>query len=329
MIRTPIFWQKKGIISLLLLPVSWLYYLGTRLHQARAKPIIAAIPVIAIGNIVAGGAGKTPTTALVANLLQATGLTPHILSRGYGAIIHSVTQVDIAKHQARDVGDEPLLLARTAPCWVHPIRAESVQAAAEHGANIAIMDDGLQHYSLAPTIRLMVVDGAYGFGNGRLLPAGPLRTPLSKAFRDIDAVILIGHDHARIRTQVPGHIPIFSANIEAHIPANLQAGAPVVAFSGIAHPQKFFNTLAQAGGNIVARHSFADHHFFTEKELQKLLRDAQTRHAQLITTEKDWVRLPKPMQQHCLNLPINLSLADETGFQQWLSNKIAPHTTST
>jgi tetraacyldisaccharide 4'-kinase len=322
MAKTPLFWQHKTGISLLLLPLSWLYTLLATLHRKLTRPSKMPVPVIAIGNIVAGGAGKTPVTIALIKLLIQAALHPHILSRGYGAKMQDVMRVDLQHHRANQVGDEPLLLARYAPTWVYPNRAKSAKAAISAGAKLLMMDDGLQHHRLHKDIQIMVVNAAYGFGNQRHIPAGPMRESLQHAMQHVNAVVLIGDDTQNIRAQIPDHIPVFSAHITPDaLPPALQQ-KPVIAFAGIAHPDRFFDTLRSLNMQLVATHAFTDHHPFTPREMEALKAEAKAKNAVLITTEKDFVRLPQSMHEHCYALPITLDFVKPDAVLSWLTNML-------
>ncbi|MBN8544200.1 MAG: tetraacyldisaccharide 4'-kinase [Alphaproteobacteria bacterium] len=312
----PNFWTAKSAISTLLLPLAWLYGLGSMLHRKFTKPETLHAPVISIGNITAGGAGKTPTTIMLAHLLQEMGKTPHILSRGYGATIATPIRVATQHHHTRQVGDEALLLAKHAPTWVFPSRFQSGIAAIAAGADILLCDDGLQHYALSKDVNLLVIDGAYGVGNGRYLPAGPLRESLAHALTRCDAVILIGQDKHHLRDKIT--LPIFNASIRATGDTNWLKGTHVIAFAGIARPQKFYDTLLELGAVLSGTFSFADHHHFSEKELALLNQSG----AMLVTTEKDWVRLPAQWQTRIRYVPVALHLEEPAALRQWLEQKL-------
>lgn len=296
--REPRFWQhpRAGGVSVLpslLAPAAYLWGAAGRMRRRYAKPERAAVPVICIGNLSAGGTGKTPLALTLAERFIKSGEVVHFLTRGYGGREHGPLRVDPLRDTATDVGDEPLLLAAVAPTWVSVDRAEGAAAAARAGAALIIMDDGFQNPSLDKSISLLVVDAHAGLGNGRLIPAGPLREREADALARTGAVVIIGHGHAadglaaRARNRA---LPVFRAILRAR-PAPGLDGLTVLAFAGIGRPEKFYATLRELHANIVATEDFPDHHMFSEADAQRLLVRARDLNATLVTTEKDRVRL--------------------------------------
>ena len=303
-------------------PLAALYRLGGALHRRLSTPKKVRVPVISVGNVVAGGAGKTPSAMLIANTLLKAGMHPHFLSRGYGANVATPTRVSADKHTARDVGDEPLLLSLTAPCWVYARRSESAVLAVNDGADCLVCDDAHQHHALHKDVRLLVIDGEGGFGNAHVHPAGPLREPLESALARADAVLFIGEDVHSILLQIPLSMPVFHGDIVARNPEIIQGMGPLVAFAGIARPAKFFKSLRDIGADVIAEHSFNDHHHFSDTELHRLRDEAESKHAILMTTEKDWVRLPPDMREICNTLPIELVLNQPDNFYDFLMRHV-------
>ena len=296
--REPRFWYpaKRGTVPLaarLLSPLGGFYGLAGRLRQAKAKPERAAVPVICIGTVTVGGAGKTPLALTIAERLLARGEKVHFLTRGYGGRETGPIRVDPAHHGAEDVGDEPLLLAAAAPVWVAANRPEGAAAAVRGGAGLIVMDDGLQNPSLAKDFSILVVDAASGLGNGRLMPAGPLRESVDSALSRTNALILTGRGHAgdgiAARARARG-IPVFNSIVRPASPPEFTDG-PHIAFAGIGRPEKFFRTLRELGVELAETVSFPDHHVFRESDALGLLVKARELGAQLITTEKDAARL--------------------------------------
>ena len=290
--RTPAFWQRDGarLPALLLAPFGWIYGWLT-LRRLRKPGWRAPVPVISIGNFTAGGAGKTPTAIAVAEALKARGESPFFLTRGYGGRITGPVRVDTAVHDAADIGDEPLLLARHAPVIVARDRAAGARLAISEGATCLVLDDALQNPALAKDFSLAVIDGGFGFGNGNCVPAGPLRAPVHAMQPHIDAVLIIGKDEMDCGQACRSlSWPFFSAMMQpdAASVATL-AGRDVVAFCGIGRPEKFRETLEVLGAKIRAFHAFADHHPYSEAEA-RMLGEADDA-ALLVTTEKDHVRL--------------------------------------
>ena len=319
--KTPIFWQHKGLIATILLPLSWLYY---AIHKARTTKISRTKlnkPVICVGNITAGGAGKTPTVIALAQLIQRElHITPHVLSRGFGGNNIHVTRVDTTKHSAAEVGDEPLLIARHVPCWVARKRLEAAHAALDAGAQLLLMDDGLQNPTITKTRSLLVIDGGFGIGNGYLLPAGALRERWTETLEKTHAIVLIGHDTHHVKTLIPKHLPIFCAHITPDTnSAHTWQDQRLIAFAGIARPQKFYDTLRQIGASLYETHDFSDHHAYSQEEIITLINRAHASGAQLITTEKDHVRIPAAFADQIKTLPVHLTWEDEPALIAWLT----------
>jgi tetraacyldisaccharide 4'-kinase len=261
-----------------------------RLRRALAQPYRAPVPVICVGNLVVGGAGKTPVVLSLIGVLRGMGIAAHVVMRGYGGRLVGPVQVDPSTHDSDAVGDEALFTAGRAPCWVARDRAAGVRAAANAGAGAVLLDDGFQNPSVGKDLSLVVVDGDYGFGNGRLLPAGPLRESVAQGLARADAVIRLGKD-SRVSLAACDR-PILHAEL-APLDAGCFAGARVAAFAGIGRPEKFFATLRQVGASVVMERRFPDHHRFAAGELSGLRRAAKREDAVLVTTEKDYMRLPE------------------------------------
>jgi tetraacyldisaccharide 4'-kinase len=294
--RTPAFWydtstQASRVKAIALSSFSAFYALGHIIHQHSKKPQSVGIPVICIGNFVAGGSGKTPTALAVMDLVRNKGLAknPCFLSRGYGGSLSGPVAVDVQTHTSRMVGDEPLLLADAAPVIVSANRVAGAEFAKAQGRDMVIMDDGLQNPALKKDLSIVVIDGATGFGNGLLIPAGPLRTPLHTGFASADAVLLIGEDMTGALNKVPDGKPILRGTISALPP--LSAAPLYFGFCGIAHPEKFWDTLERAGIKLAGLSSFPDHHTYTPADIAELQRQAAELGARLITTTKDAARL--------------------------------------
>lgn len=299
--KTPRFWQKDSWMSNLLLPLSKIYAAATALRIKLHVPYKAKYPVICIGNLTAGGTGKTPVSLSVAEILQNMGKKPFFISRGYGGRIHNVI-VNKQVHTPKQVGDEPLLLAEQAPTVVNPDRAAAAQMAIAHGADCLVMDDGFQNPGLYKNISFLVFDGNYGIGNGRVIPAGPLREPLDKGLKRAQAAIILGEDKTNIASKI--NLPIFYGEITEQQPEN--TSRPVLAFAGIGHPEKFYNSLAKCGLNVVKTHNFPDHYFYTRAELNKLVEYAKKHDLDIYTTSKDFVKIPLSLQKEFKVLQIKV-----------------------
>jgi tetraacyldisaccharide 4'-kinase len=310
-VRAPGFWAigKPTALARFLQPLGALYGAATARRMAQAGEHAGA-PAICVGNFVAGGAGKTPAAIALAQMLIADRKRVAFLSRGYGGAKRvEPVEVDPNVHDAAAVGDEPLLLARVAPCWVGPDRVQSARSAVEAGAEALILDDGLQNPALAKDLAFAVIDGEAGFGNGLCVPAGPLRAPLAAQAPHVRALIVIGGDEATIAAiarSVPRK-PILRATLEPDaVAAAPLIGREVVAFAGIARPEKFYATLRRVGAQIVATRNFPDHHPFKPREIEALVAEAGERGALLVTTEKDRVRLPAKDARGVVTLPVTL-----------------------
>lgn len=290
---TPHFWQDGGIIAAVLQPFASLYQWGYRLRRQYTEPEKMPIPVLCIGNLVAGGAGKTPCAIAIGQWLQARRINACFLSKGYGGQIDAPTRVDTSRHTAAEVGDEPLLLAHTLPTIISKDRVAGARKAVEDGFSFIVMDDGFQNPTLHQDAAFIVIDRDYPFGNRRTFPAGPLREPVLEGLKRASAVILLhreGRD-AVSTPALPDGIPIVKAtrNTVYNTPI---AGKPVFAFTGIARPEQFFASLSQMGATVVDSAAFPDHHTFTEKELGWLERQAKATNTRLVTTAKDAARIP-------------------------------------
>lgn len=301
--KTPRFWQSHNFTSTALLPASLLYRIGAWADRSFTKPQRAPVPVISIGNATVGGAGKTPAAIALVPLLRDLGHTPHILTRGYkGAALdaHRVTETD----SWQQVGDEALLLARAAPTWVGRDRLASAHAAASAGATILLCDDALQHHALHKDLSLLVIDGAYGIGNGQLLPAGPLRESLTSAAARSDAVILLGADAHHLMPKI--RLPILHADVRFVGDATFLTKTKWLAFAGIGRPEKFFATLTELGAELTATRNFPDHYPYHAADIERLRSDAAALGASLITTSKDHVKLPPQYAAEIVQLPVEL-----------------------
>lgn len=308
-LKTPSFWYgQPSPIQALLTPLSFLYGAGQALHTAtRGESYLSSLPVICVGNIVAGGSGKTPAAIAVMELVREAGLAanPCFLSRGYGGRNGGPVAVDPHIHTFRDVGDEPLLLSRHAPVIVSADRAAGARLAEQLKYDLIVMDDGFQNRGLHKALSFLVIDGESGFGNGRLLPAGPLREPVTEALQRTDAVIFIGDDGKNLLRTVLKDKEILSASLD--VPEGwIRPASPCIAFCGIARPGKFRKTIESQGIELAGWHEFPDHHPYSENDLRALEQKARETGARLLTTEKDAVRLPPSFKSHVEILPVRL-----------------------
>jgi len=322
-VKAPRFWGKPRptLLARLLQPTGWAYGRATA-QRMRGPGERAGAPTICVGNFTVGGAGKTPTALALARMLIGDGRRVAFLSRGYGGVERAEPLlVDPESHIAKLVGDEPLLLARLAQCWVGTDRVQSARSAVEAGANALILDDGLQNPGLVKDLSFAVVDGESGFGNGLCVPAGPLRAPVSAQLPFVQALIVLGSDDAaasRIAALAPGK-PLIRASLEPDaLAAAPLIGREVVAFAGIARPEKFYATLRRVGAQIVATRDFADHHPYTQHEVEALIEESRGRGALLATTEKDLVRLSVRQARAIVALPVTLRFEEPASVRRIL-----------
>ena len=316
MMRAPGFWwrtpDRPGLVPRLLAPLGWLYAAGTarRLRQPGYTP---QVPVICVGNLTAGGAGKTPTVIALVERLTARGQKVHVVSRGYGGRLDGPLRVEEARHSAEEVGDEPLLLSAFAPVWVARDRAAGVRAAEAAGAGVVLMDDGFQNPAVTPALGLVVVDAARAFGNGRCIPAGPLREPVATGLSRADLVLTIGEDAAQAQfdaTWGPIAAPHLRGQLQPLQMGMDWKGERVLAFAGIADPSRFFATLRAEGAEVVRGEALADHETLSETLLKRLELEAAAAGAQLVTTEKDAARLAPHWRAKVLTLVVRLQVQE-------------------
>lgn len=310
MMKTPEFWSHRGPTAVALLPLTPLWWLAGTLRKRFATPYRAPVPVICVGNLTAGGVGKTPLVAWLFDRLTERGFQPAILSRGYGGSATNPLWVDPAEHDAGICGDEPLMLADGRDVMVARDRARGARMIADRGRHdVIIMDDGMQNPYLAHDLEIGVFDGSSGVGNGWLMPAGPLRVPLSSGLAQLDLAVINGADETGFSAQIPASVEQYSARLhpEKSVIEEL-AGTPLLAFAGIGRPKRFFASLEAAGGEIAKELSFADHHPYSQHDLMQILEDAQRYGAEMITTQKDWMRLPPDWRSRVAMLPVTLEI---------------------
>jgi tetraacyldisaccharide 4'-kinase len=329
--RAPAFWwrQQSSLVSVLLQAPAALYaaIAARRMRRPGAR---AGLPVVCVGNFTVGGSGKTPAALAVAALLASDGQRPFFLSRGYGGRLAGPVRVDPARHRASDVGDEPLLLARAFPVVVSRDRLAGAKLCAAQGASVVVMDDGLQNPSLVKDLAFAVVDGASGVGNGLCLPAGPLRAPLAAQWPHVHAVIVVGDG-------APGEAiageaqrrgtPVLRARLDPDPAGAAQLrGRRILAFAGIGRPEKFFATLEGCGAAMVRTRSFPDHHPFTAAEIRELMAAAAAEDLDIVTTEKDLVRIAgladlMAASERIEALPVRLAV-DESRLRELAASRL-------
>jgi tetraacyldisaccharide 4'-kinase len=326
----PKFWKKKSLLSFLLLPLSFVYFIAGSVRNIFFTESLFDIPIICVGNVTVGGAGKTPVVLAITHILKSYGKNVAIASRGYKGELSKPTLVDKTKHTVNSVGDEPLILTSIAPTYIATHRPLAIEMAINNGANVVIMDDGMQNRSVHKNVTLLVIDGKYGIGNGCIIPAGPLRETLDSGVAKADAVIFIGSDDTGVLKhwcfQEKSAPPLIRAKLESYgnIPDKTK---PYLAFAGIGNPDKFFATLAEDGFNVVAEMPFPDHYNYSDKDINKLISHAEKSGLELITTEKDAVRLPFFAQKKVKILQVRIVWENQEQIVNLLRNEkiIAPN----
>ncbi len=330
-LSTPRWWYERNgrhgrVARTLLKPVSWLWAAATARRIARATPVDVGLPVISIGNVTVGGSGKTPVAREVLRLLRQQGIGAHALSRGYGGRLTGPLRVDPAIHTARDVGDEPLMLSGGAPAWIAADRVAGARAAVVAGAQALVLDDAHQNPALKKTLSLIVVDGEtreaeWPFGDGSVFPSGPMREPLAAGLARADAVVvLLPADAPSADAELLamfGSLPTFIARLE---PAGPPPPGPQVGFAGIAKPWKVERALFAAGCDLADFVPFPDHAAYRPQDLAFLADRAAVFDAGLVTTEKDWGRLPPDWRTRIVSWPVAARFEDEAGFAALLAH---------
>lgn len=313
--REPAFWHRpRGLMSSLLAPVAAIYgaISGARMRRTGAS---AGIPVFCVGNYHVGGAGKTPTVLALADLLRSAGETPVVLSRGYGGQLPGPVEVDSARHTARDVGDEPLMIAAHVPVVIARDRIAGAQLAKTRGASVIVMDDGFQNPSLRKDTSIIVIDSERGLGNGCVFPAGPLRAPLDPQIERTDALIVVGDGSAAnnvaLRAQARGGLVLRARIVPDAASLAALRSRRVLAFAGIGDPERFFAMLRAKGVDVAATQAFPDHHPFTASDIARLASRANSQGLLLVTTEKDHARF-----RGMANLPLLATLGIGLEFER-------------
>ncbi|HEU4804386.1 MAG TPA: tetraacyldisaccharide 4'-kinase [Nitrobacter sp.] len=327
----PAFWRRpSSLLSRLLKPVGTLYGAITARRLMRTG-MRAGMPVICVGNYHVGGAGKTPTVIALAGILRSLGETPIVLSRGYGGRLRGPLRVDPHRHTAADVGDEPLMMARSIPVIVSRQRAAGIAPARALGASAILMDDGFQNPALAKDISLIVIDGDRGLGNGQIFPAGPLRAPLPPQLARTDALVIVGRgtaaDDVAASIKTRGGLVLRARLVPDGATVAALRGRRVYAFTGIGDPPRFFRSLRACGIDVAAERAFPDHHPFSQRDAADLQAVAERDGLTLVTTEKDLARLSnnenlKALAQAVVAFAVTLAFDDEAALRSFLIDRI-------
>ena len=325
--KAPGFWYAKppSVLGALLSPFGCLYGAATALRQRKGPAIDTGLPVICVGNLTAGGAGKTPVVIDILHRLAARGAHPQVISRGYGGAAPTTPhRVDPATDDAAAVGDEPLMIASSAPVWITADRPAAAEAARGTGADALVLDDGFQDPSLKKNLSLVVADGRHGFGNGFMIPAGPLRETVRAGLARADALVIMGDDAWGLADAVrrfgPPGLPVLTARVRPGPEVAEIAKDLCLAFAGIGHPDKFFQTLMDHGCRLAGHRAFPDHHPYSRADLDGLRRRAEALKARLVTTEKDVQRIPREAREGIEVLTITLEWDDEAALDRLLQS---------
>ena len=321
----PGFWQKKNnliekIIILLLLPFTFIYYLASKFDKKLTKKNKVGIPVISVGNINTGGSGKTPFVIYLVNLLKKEKINSHVVSRGYLGNLHGPVKVDLKKHSYKDVGDEALLLAKETTTWVSKNKFEGTLMATLNGADVVILDDGLQNYSIHQNLKIMIVDGRFGFGNQFLLPSGPLRETISFGIKKSDMLIIFNKDENDIEKKIKNKITIIHANSKIKNFSQLK-NKKIVGFSGIGRSEKFHSSLKDQKLNIINFFSYPDHYSYNKKEINNLINYAKKNNAVLVSTLKDKQRINIDQRKKISFLDLKIEVKEEKNLINFLKKR--------
>ncbi len=289
MLKAPKFWYQNyiSIPAILLLPVSFIWIIGTYLKKKFAKPIRSKIPVIAIGSAIIGGSGKTPSVIYVCEILEKNGYKPHIISRGYGGSANDVIKVSPEMNYSV-VGDEAIMMSKYYPTWVSKNKYKALYFAEKDGANILVLDDALQSYNIFKNLSIYVYDSIQSFGNKLIIPSGPLRESIDSVLNRSQIVFLINTDNCPVISKNQ-----FQQNINYKISIKPEIrDKRLMPFAGLGFNKKFFDQLYNEGLDITLTKEFPDHHQYSQDDMYTLLDEANKNDSYLITTEKDHLRIP-------------------------------------
>ena len=328
MLKAPKFWYQKkdSYLSRSLYPLSLLFRLGTKIRNFVSTSTKSSLPVICIGNIVVGGAGKTPVSLKIGKMLIKAGYKPHFISKGYAGIIKTSTLVE-SWHSPTSVGDESILLSKVAPTWIGNNRNKSGEYAKMQGSDCLIMDDGFQNPTIYKDFSIIVINASQEFGNKRVMPSGPLRESIKRGLTRTNLVIVIGDTTDDLKKVIPSHIPIMSAKFAINKENKIFKGQKITAFAGIAYPEKFFTSLKEQGSQIVKEVIYPDHHIYLENDLLNLAEIANKTQSILVSTQKDFVRIPKSYHSLVNTLEGEIVFDNEELLLEILSNVVENHLT--
>ena len=306
--------KKVFLPILILLSVLWrcVHFLKIKFGKYEKMPI----PVVCVGNVTLGGSGKTPTVLLILKLFSEIGIEAHVVSRGYKGKLNRTTLVNSNEHNASDVGDEPLMISRTAKVWVTRDKKSGIMAAYNSGAKIVILDDGFQNPSVFKDFSLLIIDTDFNFGNGYIFPIGTLRESLDFAMNRTDLLLCLGKYESRKsfikKTRIPSNILLTEGQLKPTVyPSHLEK-KKLIAFCGIARPEKFFQTLKNLNLNVIETIPFPDHFLYSKNDLENLKKRGEQENALLVTTEKDIVKIPKDLKREFYSLPVEVKLTNSS-----------------
>ena len=307
-LKTPKFWLGMNWQSILLFPLSFIWRLGHYLRQKNVKPEKINVPIICVGNLTVGGSGKTPVVITLCRFLSGIGKSPSVLTRGFGGNKKGPIFVNTNIHQTSDVGDEPLMMAHSLDVCVSRNRPSGAKHIITNiKTDCIVMDDGLQNPTLEKDLKVAVFDGKFGIGNGLLLPAGPMRERLEEGLQNVDVVVFNGEDETNLTRKIPSNIPVFTGELRPDDEIiEVMKNRRVYGFAGIGNPSRFFKTLNSIGANVVGEAHFADHHPYTDTDMTQLNQEANQAGSELVTTQKDWMRLPAKWRDRVLIVPVRI-----------------------
>lgn len=316
--KTPKFWAERNFTAQILRPLGEVYAFATKMKIRLGKPRSANIPVLCVGNLTAGGTGKTPVAISLMKIMKKKYKRPMFVSRGYGGKLKNI-MVDRQENTYEQVGDEPLLLSRHAPTIINPNRYNAALLAQDEGADAIVMDDGFQNQSLAKDLSFLVFDGQAGIGNSFCVPAGPMREKFEDGLERADAVIILGEDKHNLRLKISG-IPVFYGKTVPLTKPDFQKN--VIAFAGIGRPQKLYDTLLALGADLIATRDFSDHHKYKEQELLDLIDFAKNTNSDLYTTTKDYVKIPYYLRGEFKVVEIGIKWQDEDKLCEFICSRL-------